>query len=343
MAELLYGLKNGILIHISDVDNGLSCNCVCAHCGKKLVAKNNPDNIKESHFAHYLGSECAGAIETTLHVLAKKILSETKRLFLPDYHYDYKSYNKKSIINYGKLITFDNVIIEKSIILNKKQIIPDAIGEIKGKKVLIEFANTHFIEKDKMEILKKSGLPCIEIDLRKQELNEKKLSCFFCSNTPFIYWVTNPRFDRIYEGQKRERERKEREKEELIKQELQKKIREAPNKVEKYKIADINNKCLQMNNIRRVVCPKSFIREKNNLIVKRIIDGEFWNSIIHENGSKTYINLNREEIDISSLSLLFICSVDEKCIHCINFVDNVEGYQICNYTFQKKDKVRKNK
>lgn len=39
---------------------GLKCSCFCPHCGAKLYAKNG-DTIREHHFAHEHGAECAGA------------------------------------------------------------------------------------------------------------------------------------------------------------------------------------------------------------------------------------------------------------------------------------------
>ena len=45
--------------------------CNCAHCKHPLVAKNNPNNKKITHFAHKSGKECDGAIENLLHFSAK--------------------------------------------------------------------------------------------------------------------------------------------------------------------------------------------------------------------------------------------------------------------------------
>ena len=71
---LTYGLdKDGNLMHIDSVSTGLSCKCFCPCCKRELVAKNQGShNIH--HFAHGNGSNCAGAIESVLHKMAKDIL-----------------------------------------------------------------------------------------------------------------------------------------------------------------------------------------------------------------------------------------------------------------------------
>ena len=49
--NIRYGLQNGISKYIKDVENGLSCNCVCAGCGGILVARKGKKQTH--HFAHY--------------------------------------------------------------------------------------------------------------------------------------------------------------------------------------------------------------------------------------------------------------------------------------------------
>lgn len=143
---LTYGLSSGKLKHISDVGNGLSCNCICPNCEVELVAKNNPNNVKLPHFAHKGGNECSFAFETALHLLAKSILFETKELHIPNFHFDYNPTNKKSLFKKGRKLKFEQVILEKQIIHSQDIITPDAIGVINGKRLFIEFANTHFVE-----------------------------------------------------------------------------------------------------------------------------------------------------------------------------------------------------
>jgi hypothetical protein len=202
---LTYGLYEGNeLKHVAAVDNGMACNCICAHCKHPLVAKNNPNNKKIAHFAHKSGKECDGAIETALHLLAKIVLSKTKKLKLPLYHYDYNSHNEASVFPnddtfvVNKELIFDEVLLETSVTIDGETFIPDAIGRCGDKNFYIEFANTHFVGNNKKTKIRNSETNCIEIDLCKQIADENKLLILFNSDTPFKYWLSNPELDNMY-------------------------------------------------------------------------------------------------------------------------------------------------
>lgn len=329
---LTYGLQNNKLTHISEVANGLSCNCICPYCKQTLVAKNNPSNKKEAHFAHYSTIECDGAIETALHLLAKNVLLKTKSLFLPDYHYDYNPNNEWSIYNEGKTIIFDEILLEKSIAVAGEQIIPDAIGVIKNKEVLIEFANTHFVDEDKKRKIKKSNLPCVEINLKEQMLDEKKLFDFLNSSSPLIYWVTNPRFDVEY------RQIKEQEKKRKIqhRQKVDKVRKEAPLKLEVYK-KNKNFRVLSINNS-VLACPKKIKNLQNsnfyaNPLLKSIIDGEFWNGVIYKDYRtlEESIYLQNKKITLHSQEVWKGLTRMQCEIPDWNCDDDVDEDEQCNY------------
>lgn len=72
--------KSGVMIDIAKAENGLSCECTCVCCGAPLVAKQGPD--KASHFAHESVSDCAGSLETLLHLAAKQIIKESGLVFV---------------------------------------------------------------------------------------------------------------------------------------------------------------------------------------------------------------------------------------------------------------------
>jgi hypothetical protein len=301
---LKYGLCADDLKHVSQVENGLACNCVCPNCKYPLIAKNNPTNKKAAHFAHQSEKECAGAIETALHLLAKSILQKTKRLTLPDYHHDYDPFNKKTVFRKSLSLTFENIILEKAIDIEGEKIIPDAIAEINNKQIFIEFANTHFVEDDKKAKLKSLGIACVEIDLREQILEEESLTSFLNSDTPSKYWIINPRLDKEYAGNKKKllEAKKMRDRKKAIEEENKKKESEA--KYKRYK----NNKdykilLLKDGEITNFPLKKEALNELKtshfyrHSVLKKIIDGEFWNGEIYgrmPNGK--WIFVNREKI-----------------------------------------------
>ena len=79
--KLPFGLKDGKILHISQVEQGLNCGCICPNCQHPLIARKGSKTTH--HFAHYKGKECEKALETALHIAAKEILSRYKRIILP--------------------------------------------------------------------------------------------------------------------------------------------------------------------------------------------------------------------------------------------------------------------
>lgn len=200
--KIPFGLKEKKLIHISEVSSGASCECTCPCCGEHLIARKG--EIKIHHFAHKSNAVCEGVFETAIHLLAKEILIEHKELYTP-------VFEKEDFIKEGVLVKFDNIVLEKTIKINDETIIPDAIGVLNGKEVLIEFAKTHFVDKAKKEKIKKLGLPCIEIDLsgvecKKEVIIELLRNKLGNEKKPQKYWINNPHFDKLYESHLRIKE-----------------------------------------------------------------------------------------------------------------------------------------
>jgi hypothetical protein len=195
---LTYGLSESGLMHIDEVDNGLGCNCRCPNCKEFLIARNRIGMKKVHHFSHSSRNNCKGAYESALHLLAKEILYTEKTLRVPNFHHDYDRQNWSSFFKVGKIITFDEVLLEQTIFTTTgNKIIADAIGVIRGKKVVIEFAKTHFIDDKKNEKLKALQYPSLEIDLSHQLLDRKELMHFLLLDTSLIYWITNPRLNEV--------------------------------------------------------------------------------------------------------------------------------------------------
>lgn len=362
---LTYALSEGNLVHIAEVDNGLACNCQCPGCRQPLVAKNGLSNKKAAHFAHYQSEECVAALESAKHLLAKKILTETRELNTPAYHYDYNPENEKSRWKEPDLIFFDEVICEKPIA--EFGFKPDAIGIKKKKEVYIEFAHTHFVDEEKRSKIKKTGNACIEIDLKDVPLEEEVMKTFFVSDSPLKYWIANPRRDTEYENeQKKKRLEKEERKRLKILKEQEKSALEA-RRLEEYRKKkdylilhddEVEEKC--------PLRKDAYIRLKNSAfyhhpVIKKIIDSNFqvWNKKIYgfdiEKGKWIFINNSKEIVypHVAALSNLsekerskcrlfyaglkaILYFLEEEtfgiCSQCSFSVAYLQGHEICSHS-----------
>lgn len=76
-----YNLISNSLKHISEVERGINCKCLCPECKKPLIA--HQGFIRTPHFKHQSKSLCKGGKETALHKYGKQILLENKRFHFP--------------------------------------------------------------------------------------------------------------------------------------------------------------------------------------------------------------------------------------------------------------------
>lgn len=210
--KLPYALKNNQLIHISDLDgSGLQNDCFCPGCGALLIARKG--KVKVHHFAHYKTTECEHALETALHLAAKEIILKEKKFRIPSF---YKELDEEDIFGENeevfielpdsiKLIdeeTFDvdNVMLEK----RTNNIIPDLILVIKGQKIFVEIAVTHFIDETKLHEIKRLGISTIEIDLSKLDrtISHEKLKSELITGTESKSWIYNRAIEKRFNYEK---------------------------------------------------------------------------------------------------------------------------------------------
>jgi hypothetical protein len=171
---LIAGLQEGILKHISEVANGLKCECVCPACNKKLIARKGEK--RSHHFAHYKNPECKFGAQTAIHLLAKEILEKSEKIKIPPIppaflNTEIEKTNDK-FISHGEFqeiseeyeVTIDKVYLEKKL---RHKFIPDVIIVAKDKQLIIEIAVTHFVGRQKIEKIKKEQISALDIDLSK--------------------------------------------------------------------------------------------------------------------------------------------------------------------------------
>jgi predicted small metal-binding protein len=174
-----YAERNGFLVHVEDVPNGLQCGCICPACGQQLIAKNKGE-IKDHHFAHFGDLNCKYAYQSTLHLMAKEIFTEVESIKLPVISYELDEFLSVTL-NSKPIIEIERVILEKKL----NSVIPDIILTSKnGSILLIEIKVTHGIDSIKQNKLEELNLDCIEVDLEdclistKEDLKEILMNDF---------------------------------------------------------------------------------------------------------------------------------------------------------------------
>ena len=152
-------LLHGRMAHIDDVPNGARCGCVCPQCKQTLIAKNGGQE-RAHHFAHEGGADCEGGTETSLHLAAKQIISDQKRLVLP---FAFGAIGGEET----KFVEFDNVHLEYALQhpSTHQRIIADCYGENANGPFIIEIAVHHRVEPEKAKMIESLRMPAIEIDL----------------------------------------------------------------------------------------------------------------------------------------------------------------------------------
>lgn len=188
--NLIYALKDGVLTHISNVESGLKCGCICPGCGEELIAKKG--NKMTHHFAHKANSECLSGYQTSLHLLAKDILLEEKRILLPKVKIRFSDHGgsyKEVLISNETFIEIDNVVLEKK----QGEIIPDVIAYCGDKKLYIEIYVTHKIDDNKKIKIAEEDVSTIEIDLSEIDryISKEMLKDILLEGTKQKHWIYN--------------------------------------------------------------------------------------------------------------------------------------------------------
>lgn len=185
--DLVYALKDGAITHISQVESGLICGCICPACGERLVAKKG--SKVRHHFAHYSVTSCEYGYETMLHYMAKDILSKEKKMTIPAVYVVFQSYKDDELISEAKQVTIESVELEKRC----GDIIPDIVVHTGGRIFFVEIFVTHKIDDEKLGKIKKAGISTIEIDLsgQSESISEEELKELLVNDHAEKQWKYN--------------------------------------------------------------------------------------------------------------------------------------------------------
>lgn len=166
--SLGFGSKDGRLYEPRQVPLGKACGCVCPGCGAPLVAKHCLSGKVRPYFAHGSLTDCSGGAETALHAAAKQVILDALAVYLPVLEVCISGktavgnwYEHTQLLVPGGIVQFDEVLVERKI----KGVVPDLIGCLRQRQLLIEIAVTHFMDEDKLARIRDLGLACVEFDL----------------------------------------------------------------------------------------------------------------------------------------------------------------------------------
>jgi hypothetical protein len=191
--KLPFGLKGDSLVHISQVENGLDCDCVCPHRKERFIAKKG--RIVAPHFAHGTGAECASALETALHLAAKEILTERHEIRLPAVTVDGQP---TMVISPERMFVLDDVRAES----RTGSVVPDILASCSDRHLMIEICVTHAVDETKLKKIRDLRISATEIDLSGacRDYSPELLSKAVIEETANKKWLFNVNAD--YWGQR---------------------------------------------------------------------------------------------------------------------------------------------
>lgn len=193
-----YGLMNDQLVHIDQVESGLACECSCIGCGDKLVAKKG--EVKQHHFAHHTmdSNECS---ESVLHKICKHIVENEKRILSPELTVSCHQFDLAGIEHTKQetlapeLLMFTEVLLEQA----EGEFIPDVTGLIDHQqKVFIEIVVTNDVSEEKLEKVKRLGVPMMAIYVSELDLMEplESLTASVIEQAP-RQWIYHPIIEQL--------------------------------------------------------------------------------------------------------------------------------------------------
>lgn len=149
------------LLHVSEVERGLACQCRCVQCQEPLVARQG--QVRGHHFAHASNREaCESNHETLLHWYAKRLIVEARGLVVPMTPAAAAALGASDGTSRGILHAQGDV--QEEVYLG--DIRPDVLVTADGGVVVaIEVAYSSFCDVVKTAAFAAKGMPALEIDL----------------------------------------------------------------------------------------------------------------------------------------------------------------------------------
>lgn len=167
--QILYGMRDGELIHVDDADRGQACNCTCYECGRPLVARKG--EILAHFFAHEASEvNCNPTPESLMHSYAKEQVAKMGRLRLPGFTVEARHQTPDGAVDslhWRYLPTYD-VDTERAVVESRQHagVVPDVlISDTNSFLLAVEVFYRHAVDSEKLEKLKHQPFSTVEVDL----------------------------------------------------------------------------------------------------------------------------------------------------------------------------------
>lgn len=171
-AQILYGVRNGELVHVDEVKSGLACACTCPDCIRPLIAKKG--DVLAHHFAHEADdTNCNPTPESLVHAYAKQQVAKLQKLTLPPFsvHATYETEDRavhELFWRYTPHYCLDvrSAEIEAEVVRIEAMVRPDVLFRTSFGEVAAEVCFRHPVPPDKVEkICNQLHLSTVEIDI----------------------------------------------------------------------------------------------------------------------------------------------------------------------------------
>ncbi len=145
-SHIYYGVQKdtGEILHISQVQRGKACGCVCAKCNEVLEARKGEE--RRHHFAHVSNYECVFGNEVAMYRFFAEELEKNKQLVLPEIRIGFPTRKYGEVIRQRQTIEIDTVEYQCAL----KDYPPKLFVTLNGHRlrILLDFGK-YFDENDK--------------------------------------------------------------------------------------------------------------------------------------------------------------------------------------------------
>lgn len=188
---------DGRTVHISEVERGAACGCVCPGCSRPLIARKGTE--VGHHFAHADGEECKHGYRNSLYCALRRAAEELGKIRLPAYE------KNRTLVSEGgglHVLMHESVTpIDRLDFTRKGGDVITGLLIYRGKRQLIIRLLTDFGENTRDQAkLKAVGISVLEIDLTREDSFDMNSARACLTDVPdHVHWLYNAKAEKAWD------------------------------------------------------------------------------------------------------------------------------------------------